>query len=81
MTDTDELSERLRDLRDACGANKHDQVTILIQALLDEDIDTRNRIIGALKRLDFTAGHVARMLDEGLRARRWSLTSGRYLPI
>ncbi len=66
-----ELFRALRELKRACGKNKHDQITTLIDALLDEGIDTKPRIIGALQKLDFSASQVAAVLDDEVNRRRW----------
>ncbi|MEP9403435.1 hypothetical protein [Sphingomonas sp. VNH70] len=79
VKETTELFRRLRWLKKASGGNKHDQATVLIEALIGEGIDTRRRIIGAMRRLDFSASHAVQTLAEGLLARRWALDAeGRY---
>lgn len=73
------LFRRLRELKRACGRNQHDQVTILIDALLDEGIDTSPRILGVLKQLDFVHAHAVLILKNGLTTRRWTRDiEGRY---
>lgn len=77
--DNTALFRRLRELKRACGSNKHDQATMLIEALLDERIDTRARIVGALRRLGFSNDHAVLVLSDGIAARRWRRDAdGRY---
>ena len=45
--------------------NKHDRVIVLIEACLDEGIDTRKGIVDALVKLGFNYRHVAILLNEG----------------
>ena len=61
----------LRELMAACGDNQHDVVDVLISALIDHDVNTRARIIGAAIRLDRDRGHVAIRLKGGL-GHRWT---------
>ena len=51
--------------------NQHDVVDVLISALIDHDVNTRARIIGAAIRLDRDRGHVAIRLKGGL-GHRWT---------
>lgn len=44
--------------------NKHDQALVLIEACLDQGIDTRKGIIAALVELGFDYRHVAILLNE-----------------
>ena len=74
-----ELFRRLRRLKEACGRNKHDQATVLIDALIDEGIDTQPRIVGAMRRLDFLDSHTVLILAEGRISKRWERDAeGRY---
>ena len=61
----------LRELMAVCGDNQHDVVDVLISALIDHDVNTRARIIGAGVRLDCHRGHVAMRLKGGLGV-RWT---------
>ena len=62
----DSQSDRLRELIHACGegANKHDLVIVLIQALISEGFNTRWQIVTELKLLGFNHSHVAMTLAE-----------------
>jgi len=80
-----DIFERLKGLIAACGSrpNKHDLATVLIEACIEEGIDTGPRIIGALSKLGLKAGHVGIMLKNGTGAHptgyRWQRASdGRY---
>ena len=64
----------LRELMAMCGDNKHDVVDVLISALIDHDVNTSSRIIGAGVRLDCHGGHVAIRLKGGLGV-RWTKDS------
>lgn len=64
------LFRALRELKRACGKNKQDQITTLIDALLGQGIDTRSRISRALQKLDFSGSQVAAVFDE-VNRRRW----------
>ena len=61
----------LRELMAVCGDNQHDVVDVLINALIDLDVNTASRIIGAGVRLDCKRGHVAIRLKGGLGV-RWT---------
>ena len=61
----------LRELMRSCGTNMHDQVDVLITALIDRGINVGPRIIGAVKRLDFDGRHAGIRLDQGI-GHRWS---------
>ena len=61
----------LRELMAVCGDNQHDVVDVLISALIDHDVNTRARIIGAGVRLDCHRGHIAIRLKGGLGV-RWT---------
>ncbi|MCB4862723.1 hypothetical protein K7W03_24355 [Sphingobium sp. PNB] len=80
-----ELFDRLRGLIQACGteANKHDQAIAVIAACIDEGLNTRPRIVGAMRHLGFSAAHAAMMLNEATGCDpsryRWQRDStGRY---
>ena len=64
----------LRELMAVCGDNQHDVVDVLISALIDLDVNTASRIIGAGVRLDCKRGHVAIRLKDGLGV-RWTKDS------
>ena len=64
----------LRELMAVCGDNQHDVVDVLINALIDLDVNTASRIIGAASQLDCNRGHVAIRLKGGL-GDRWILDS------
>lgn len=51
----------LRALRDACGpkSNKHDQIEILIKAMIEEGFNTRAQIMSIGLELGFNRGHIA----------------------
>ena len=61
------LFNRLRGLKAACGPriNKHDLAIVLISACIDEGLDTRPRIVGALRSLGLDYRHVAITLKQG----------------
>lgn len=74
------LFRRLRELKRACGRNKHDQATMLIEALLDEGIGTRLPIVRILRHLGFSNDHAVLILAEGVAAKRWWRdAAGRYV--
>jgi len=52
-------------LKHQAGPNKHDAVTVLIQACILEGIDTGPAIIAHLKRHGFHAQHIGIMLKAG----------------
>ena len=64
----------LRELMAVCGDNQHDVVDVLISALIDHDVNTSARIIGAGVRLDCNRKHVAIRLKDGLGV-RWTRDS------
>ena len=64
----------LRELMAVCGDNQHDVVDVLINALIDLDVNTASRIIGAGVRLDCKRGHVAIRLKGGIGV-RWTRDS------
>ena len=79
------LFDRLRGLIQACGpeANKHDQAIAVIAACIDEGLNTRPRIVGAMKHLGFSTAHAAMILNEATGSDpsryRWQRdSSGRY---
>ena len=71
QADTAAMFRGLRELMAVCGDNQHDVVDVLISALIDHDVNTRARIIGAAICLDRVRGHVAIRLKEGL-GHRWT---------
>ena len=77
-----ELFDRLRGLIQACGteANKHDQAIAVIAACIDEGLDTRPRIVGAMRHLGFSAAHAAMILNEATgcnsERHRWRADEG-----
>ncbi|WP_174273710.1 hypothetical protein [Sphingomonas bacterium] len=73
-----EFFRGLRALKRASGSNKHEQATNLIHALLDARINTRRRIVGALRELEFNHQHVVITLKAGLRAGNWSCDDDGY---
>lgn len=82
---TDPVIERLKRLHATCtaGGNKNDTAVALITACLEEGVDTRARIIGALEPLGFNYKHIAIMLQRGTgntpERDRWRLDmAGRY---
>ena len=77
--------EELRGLKAASGwpKDKHAVATVLITACIERGIDTRPRIIGALKSVGLDYRHVAIILNEGTgenpERHRWRLDPhGRY---
>ena len=46
------------------GTSRHDQAILAISLCIEHGIDTRSRIIGALKRKDFTPGHIVHLLND-----------------
>ena len=64
----------LRELMAVCGENQHDVVDVLISALIDHDVNTSSRIIGAGVQLDCNRKHVAIRLKGGLGV-RWTKDS------
>lgn len=76
------LFDRLRGLIQACGpeANKHDQAIAVIAACIDEGLNTRPRIVGAMKHLGFSTAHAAMMLTEATgcnpERHRWRADEG-----
>lgn len=72
----------LRDvLQETCS--KHDQVTCLIQACIDEGIDTRKALADELTSLGYNRAHVIVTLNVGAganpeRFRWWRDEHGRY---
>ena len=80
-----DFGQRLKRLHVACaaGGNKNDSAVALITACIEEGIDTRARIIGALEPLGFDYRHVAIQLQRGTGTNaaqdRWRLDpDGRY---
>jgi hypothetical protein len=55
--------ERLRDLKDACGRNKHEQAAVLIEACIGDGITSRRGIVDVLGRMGFHHGHVVIVLN------------------
>ena len=68
----------LRELMAVCGDNQHDVVDVLINALIDLDVNTASRIIGAGVRLDCKRGHVAIRLKGGIGVRWTRDSDGTY---
>jgi hypothetical protein len=70
-----DLLQRLQDLRTALsadGVNKNDQAAMLINALIEEGIDTGPRRVGALTELGFNQKHAGMMLRTGLKLKpKW----------
>lgn len=64
---------RLRALIEACGpgTNKNDRLTVLINACIDEGINTGARIVGAAKKLGFNDEHAGAVLRSGI-GDRWA---------
>lgn len=60
----DDVLDELRQLKAICGPNKHDQATILISACIGEGLDTRPRIVGALRHLGLDYRHVNIVLNK-----------------
>ncbi|KXU29479.1 hypothetical protein A0J57_23175 [Sphingobium sp. 22B] len=80
-----DLFKRLRGLMRSCQSEvgKHDQAIIVIAACIEEGLDTRPRIVGAMKKLGFNSAHVAITLNKAtgsdLERHRWRLDgAGRY---
>ena len=67
QSDDNHLIEDMRALREACGptANKNDQASVVIQALIEQGYNTKSRVIGAMMRVDFDRGHAASVLEHG----------------
>ena len=61
----------LRELMAVCGDNQHDVVDVMINALIDQGVNTSARIFGAAVRLDCNRAHVAIRLKGGLGV-RWT---------
>lgn len=61
-----ELFNGFRELLDSCGleTSKHDRAIVLIEACIDQGIDTRARIVGVAKHLGFEHGHIAILLAQ-----------------
>lgn len=79
------MFERLRDLKRACGSGTglHDQAIVMINACIDEGLDTRSRLVAAMKQLGFSPAHVAITLNKAAgcnpERHRWSQDeAGRY---
>lgn len=75
----------LADLRDVLQetCNKHDQVICLIQACIDEGVDTRKGLVDELTSLGYNRAHVIVILNEQAgvnpeRCRWWRDEPGRY---
>ncbi len=64
---TDGLFARLRLLREQCGptANEHDLAYILINACIEEGINTKAHMNGVLRHLDLSRGFIAITLKQG----------------
>lgn len=84
--DLNAFFQGLRELDQACrpNGNKHDRVTALICACIDEGIDTGPRVVGAIKRLGFNAQHVGKLLHDHTGSdparHHWQRTeAGRYI--
>ena len=60
------LLEGLRALDQACGPDisKHDRVIVLIQACIEGGFDTKERILGALQRMDCHKTHAQIILSK-----------------
>jgi len=56
----------LRALQKTCGPNQHDQIFVLINACLDEGINTIGRIIRVLAPLKFERTYVAGTITRGI---------------
>lgn len=67
----------LRALQRACGfkADKHSTGIVLISACIDNGVNTRARIVGVLRKLNFKESHVVALLRDGTGGdpsnRRW----------
>lgn len=57
------MFNQLRVLLIECGKNKHDRAIVLIQALIENDINTRKRIRGAAVHLGMDPAHVIIILN------------------
>ena len=57
-----------------CGENKNDVVDVMINALIDQGVNTSVRIFGAAVRLDCNRAHVAIRLKGGIGV-RWTRDS------
>lgn len=75
--ETTTLFRQLRRLMAACGAktNKHDLAIVLITACIEGGLDTRPRLIGALRQLGLDPRHAAIVLNnetgDDPRRHRW----------
>lgn len=74
------LLHRLAALLQKCQpvSNKHDQVTVLIHACIDEGIQEGRPIVDVVSSLGFNPGHVRIILKGGLGDRWHRGSDGRY---
>ena len=78
------LIDRLRELKEACQTSNQNHVVIVLAiACIEEGVDTKPHIIGALRRLGFGPPHVGALLDREAGANpklyRWHKSrEGRY---
>ncbi len=78
------LFDRLRDLIHACDdTSKHDQAIAVITACISEGVNTRPRLVGAMRHLGFDYRHAALTLNNGTGSdperHRWQRDAeGRY---
>lgn len=60
------IFRRLRELMQACKANKNDRMIVLIAACIDEGFDRYPRIMGAVKCLGFDDHHARIILNKSI---------------
>lgn len=60
------IFRRLRELMEACKANKNDRMIVLIAACIDEGFDKWPRIEGAVKCLGFDDHHARIVLNKSI---------------
>lgn len=73
--DVNAIFRRLRQLKASFAgkANSNDRVAMLIAACIDEGIDTEDRIIGSLRRLDYERKRAVTVLRLGV-GKLWAST-------
>ena len=77
---SDALYQDMKNLIASCGveANRHDLAIVVIEASLDDGINTKPHLIGFLQHLGFDRGHVANLLKFETASRRWQCVNGVY---
>lgn len=72
------IFRRLRELMQACKANKNDRMIVLIAACIDEGFDKWPRIEGAVKCLGFDEKHARIVLNKSIGVQWTRDESGIY---